>query len=386
MKHVLVVGGGPAGLAAAEAAAQAGLRVTVTDGKPSLARKFLMAGKSGLNITKDEPIERFIAHYDPSWIQNTVRDFGPDDVCEWARALDQDLFIGTTNRVFPKTMKASPLLRAWLAKLADMGVEFRRQHLWKGGLYNPTFTTPSGPVQIDADAVVFAMGGASWSRLGSTGHWANSFAAEGVELTPFQPSNVGLTLPWSEKMVQHFGAPVKNTALLAGGTSGRGEWVISKHGLEGAGIYAMIPQLRKTPDLAIDFAPDLTVDEIKTRLGKTRKSDSLGNRIRKAMRWDAAKLSVFFEFRDKAEPLETAIKRSKVPCGGPRPMDEAISTAGGIAQSAFDDGFMLKASPGAFVAGEMLDWDAPTGGYLITACLATGYAAGRHAAAFAKAQ
>ena len=382
----LVIGGGPAGLAAAEVLSAAGHDVVLCEAKPSVGRKFLMAGKSGLNLTKAEATDRFTAAYGGAadWLAPMLAACGPQAVSDWAEGLGQPVFTGSTGRVFPVAMKASPLLRAWLARLGQAGVAVRTRWRWTGW-DGPaaTFETPEGPARLTADATVLALGGASWARLGSDGAWADRLAASGVPLAAFAPSNVGLSVRWSDHMAQHFGAPVKAAALRAGGAVSRGEFTISVRGLEGAGVYALTPPLRAGAALTLDLVPDLTADRAAARLARTGKA-SVSNRLRKALRLTPAAIALAQEWGRPlpadAQALAAALKALPVRHDGLRPMDEAISTAGGIRRDGLTDDLMLTARPGVFAAGEMLDWEAPTGGYLLTACLATGRHAGRAAA------
>ena len=375
---VLVVGAGPAGLMAAEELGRAGLRVLVADRMPSPARKFLMAGKSGLNLAKDEGASRFAMAYGEGAgpVPAIIAGYGPPEIRAWAEGLGQPLFTGSTGRLFPVAMKASPLLRAWLARLDGYGVQLRTRWTWTG----EGFDTPDGPVRVEARATVLAMGGASWRRLGSDGAWAARFAAEGLPVAPFAPANAGLSVTWSDHMAPHFGAPVKNVALLAGDVAVRGESVIARTGLEGGGIYAVSRAVREGAPLALDLKPDLSEAGIRARLARAR--GSLGNRLRK-LGLDGAQRALFMEFaRPLPDDPAPVIKRLPVAHDGLRPLDEAISTAGGLMWDALDADLMLKDRPGTFACGEMLDWEAPTGGYLLTACLATGRHAGQAAVRF----
>ena len=391
---VLVVGAGPAGLMAAEQAAQAGMRVAVAEAMPSPARKFLMAGKSGLNLTKAEKPEAFLQYFDAiSSLKPILSEFGPDEVIGFAEGLGQEVFTGSTGRVFPTRMKASPLLRAWLARLDALGVVLLRRHRWIGPLTPHTqhlFETPKGKVPLTAGALILALGGASWARLGSDGAWQRAVAAAGLPIAAMQASNVGMQRAWSAHMQPFFGQPVKNVELTVAGQRSRGEFVITQSGVEGGAIYALGRMLRQTPLAQIDFAPQLSVQVLRAMISNRKPKDSLGNFLRKSVKLDATKRALLFELtrpmpRD-TEGLVTAIKAAPLPLAGSRPIDEAISTAGGLSWEALTAELMLKDVPGVFCAGEMLDWDAPTGGYLITACLATGRWAGRAAADYLSAK
>jgi uncharacterized flavoprotein (TIGR03862 family) len=391
---VLVVGAGPAGLMAAEQAAQAGMRVAVAEAMPSPARKFLMAGKSGLNLTKAEKPEAFLQYFDAiSSLKPILSEFGPDEVIGFAEGLGQEVFTGSTGRVFPTRMKASPLLRAWLARLDALGVVLLRRHRWVGPLTPHTqhlFETPKGKVPLTAGALILALGGASWARLGSDGAWQRAVAAAGLPIAPMQASNVGMQRAWSAHMQPFFGQPVKNVELTVAGQRSRGEFVITQSGVEGGAIYALGRMLRQTPLVQIDFAPQLSVQVLRAMISNRKPKESLGNFLRKSVKLDATKRALLFELnrpmpRD-TEGLVTAIKAAPLTLAGSRPIDEAISTAGGLSWEALTAELMLKDVPGVFCAGEMLDWDAPTGGYLITACLATGRWAGRAAADYLSAK
>lgn len=381
----LVIGAGPAGLMAAEEMAKAGMKVIVCEAKPSVARKFLMAGKSGLNLTKAEPEAQFNAAFAEAapWLAPMLHAFGPEQVQAWARALGQEVFTGSTGRVFPVVMKGSPLLRAWLARLSDLGVEVRTRWRWTSRQAEGWhFQTPEGTQILQADRVILAMGGASWSRLGSDGAWAPYLVDMGAEVAPFQPANAGLLCQWSDHMQKHFGAALKGIALTSGGLSGRGEIAISARGLEGGGLYPLTPALRTGHDLILDLFPDVHADALVKRLIPKGK-DSLSNRLRKAGLSPAATallMEVARPLPNDPEALAGRLKALKIPHQGPRPMDEAISTAGGITRASLGADLQLLAQTNVFAAGEMLDWEAPTGGYLLTACFATGRWAGRCAA------
>ncbi|SFQ95200.1 TIGR03862 family flavoprotein [Poseidonocella sedimentorum] len=390
MTQALVIGGGPAGLMAAEVMAQDGLSVIVAEAMPTVGRKLLMAGKSGLNLTKEEPRESFLAafHPLPAPLHRALEDFDSAAVQRWAEGLGQPVFTGSTGRVFPKAMKASPLLRAWLARLRDGGVEIRTRWRWTGweaGRFS--FITPDGPAVLTPQVCVMALGGASWSRLGSDGAWRGLFDANGLASAPFAPANAGLRVAWTEHMRKHFGTPLKNIALRAGPLRSRGEIVLSERGLEGGGIYAVFRAVREGHPLVVDTLPDLSADEVRARLERPRGKSSLANHLRKRLTLTPAAIALAREFGtlpSAPDTLAQHLKALTIRHDGPRPMDEAISTAGGLAFAGVDDTLMLKGRPGCFVAGEMLDWEAPTGGYLLTACLATGRHAGKNAARFAK--
>lgn len=374
----LVIGAGPAGLMAAEELVKSGAQVVVIEAKPTVARKFLMAGKSGLNVTKDEAWETFVVRYDCPHLRPILQDFGPEQVQDWCRALGQDVYTGSSGRVFPVAMKASPLLRAWLSRLTSQGVEIRTRWRWTGFDGDVlTFDTPAGPQTLAPRVTILALGGASWSRLGSDGAWVPWLRERGVRITDWKPANMGFRVDWSPHMAPVFGQPVKGVALIAGMHRERGEFVISANGLEGGGIYSVYKYLRDAYTLALDLLPDLGQDEITRRLSKMKPGDSVTNRLRK-LGLDRTRIALVMEF-SRADPF-ARLKHLPIPLQGPRPLDEAISVAGGIAWDALTPDLELKALPGIFAAGEMLDWEAPTGGYLLTAAWATGRWAGQAAA------
>lgn len=363
---------------AAEELAKAGVKVVVCEGKSSIGRKFLMAGKSGLNLTKDEDLGAFAAQYDTPALLPMLSNFGPREVRIWCRALGQEVFTGSSGRVFPVAMKASPLLRAWAERLASLGVEIRTRWRWTG-FDGPgfRFDTPDGEQVLTPSVTVLALGGASWQRLGSDAAWVPWLAAKGVAIAPWRPANMGFHVDWSPRMAPHFGQPVKGVTLIAGDQRERGEFVISAKGIEGGGIYAVSRALREGATLALDLLPNLSGSEIATRLSRMKPGESTVNRLRK-LGLDKVQTALMMEFA-RAGPFRQ-LKRLQIPLSGPRPLDEAISVGGGVEWASVTDGLELCALPGVFVAGEMLDWEAPTGGYLLTACLATGRWAGQAAA------
>ena len=388
-KTAAVIGGGPAGLMAAEMLAKAGVSVTVYDAKPSLGRKFLMAGKSGLNITKDEGLEALLENYGAhsEEMRPMVSMFDSSKVKGWVRSLDQPIFIGSSRRVFPEAMKASPLLRAWFARLDELGVT--RLARWKfkdfngGGL---EFDTPEGPQTVQTDVTVLALGGASWAKLGSDGLWNKLLADRDIPVVPFGAVNVGLRVDWSEHMAKHFGTPIKTVAWTVNGETSRGEAVVSIRGIEGGGVYSLSEAVGAGADLTMDLLPDVKLEDVAHRLFKPRGKTSLSNHLRKALRMSPVKIALLQELGrplpEEAEKLAQLIKALPVPVTGLNPMDEAISTSGGVAWEALDESLMIRELPGVFCAGEMLDWAAPTGGYLLNGCLATGRWAGISAIRF----
>ena len=386
-KKILIVGGGPAGLMAADFASRSGVEVTLADSMPTFGRKFLMAGKSGLNLTMHEDDITFqtrIIHNNTT-IEKALEEFGPIEVIEWANSLGIKTFVGSTGRVFPTEMKASPLLRNWISRLDELGVS--RQNRWKlKSISNKvaTFETPQGLLNKSADGIVLALGGASWPKLGSNGDWKSLF--DPAELESFQASNCSFIVKWSIKMSKYFGQPLKSIKLSAGSQSSRGEIIISQKGIEGGGIYSLSAQLKKGEDLILDLLPDWDNDKILKLLTMPWGKSSSSNVLRKRLKLEPIKQAILREFAMDVfkEPalLTKSIKSLKIPLNGTGPIKTAISTSGGVKMGSIDENFMLRGRPGVFCAGEMLDWDAPTGGYLITTCLATGRMAGKRAVQF----
>lgn len=394
-QHVTIIGGGPAGLMAAEVLSQAGLRVDVYDGMPSVGRKFLLAGVGGMNITHSEAYPAFLSRYAERAPQMAplLRAFGAQALCEWIHGLGIDTFVGTSGRVFPTDMKAAPLLRAWLKRLRDHGVVIHTRHRWLGWSADGSLLihSPDGEKTIHSDAVLLALGGGSWSRLGSDGTWLKRLEAKGVPCAPLQPSNCGFEVSaWSELMVSKFaGAPLKNVAIGLGDDKLRlGECVITASGIEGSLIYALSAPIREAINrngaatVHIDLLPSKPLDKVQAALAKPRGSRSMSKHLHSQLGLDGVKAALLRElapaehFNDPAQ-LAVAIKALPLSLVKTRPMDEAISTAGGVPFEALDERLMLKQLPGVFCAGEMLDWEAPTGGYLLTGCFASGRAAGR---------
>ena len=353
--------------------------MVLCEAKPSVGRKLLMAGKSGLNLTMDAPVAQAIGVCGEAadWLAPMLEAFGPAEVMAWAEGLGQELFTGSSGRVFPKAMKASPLLRAWLRRLEGLGVEIRTRWRWTGWRGDAAlFETPEGAREVWADVTILALGGASWARLGSDGAWAGALEAAGAPLAPFAPANAAVAVGWSAHMAPHFGAPLKGVGWRAGDHASRGEAILSARGLEGGGIYAVSRGVREGAALRLDLAPDLSAEALTARLAQPRGKASLSNHLRRQLKLVPVKRALLMEcarpLPDAPAALAAAIKGLVIPVYGLRPMDEAISTAGGIMRRGLDNRLMLTARPGVFAAGEMLDWEAPTGGYLLTTCLATG--------------
>jgi uncharacterized flavoprotein (TIGR03862 family) len=389
MKTVHVIGAGPAGLMAAERLATGGVRVVVHDAMPSVARKFLMAGRGGLNLTHSEPLDAFLGRYNEaapvvsSWLDR----FSPTRLIGWAEGLGQATFTGSSGRVFPRTMKASPLLRAWLGRLSELGVEVRTRSRWTGRRDGGwVFSDPAGETVERPDAVVLALGGASWPRLGSDGSWADHLREAGVAVADFKPSNVGFDVAWSEVLIERFaGQPLKPVGLSHAGQSVRGEVMLTRYGLEGGAIYALSAGLRDAilrdgkAELVVDLRPDLSIDALALKLTRPRGKDSVTNWLRKAGGLSPVAVGLIREIPgaipEGSDKLARRIKAVRLSLTGVQGLERAISSAGGVRLDQVDERLMLKALPGVFVAGEMLDWEAPTGGYLLQASFATGVVA-----------
>ncbi|MBA2124745.1 aminoacetone oxidase family FAD-binding enzyme [Hyphomicrobium methylovorum] len=384
-REIAIIGAGPAGLFAAETIAAKGHRVTIYERMPSPARKFLLAGRGGLNLTHSEDLSAFLARYgtEADRIRAAVTDFPAAELIQWADGLGAETFVGSSGRIFPKSMKASPLLRAWLRRLDGLGVTIRTRHRWVGFGENGAlvFETPDdAALRVTPAATLLALGGASWPRLGSNGQWTKILDNAGVGLTPLSPANCGVTVAWSAIFRDRFeGSALKRVALSVGEDRARGEAIVTRGGLEGGVVYALGPAIRERltrdgfAEAAIDLKPDMTAAEIQSRLSKPRGKTSMTNFLRKAVALDPVAIGLLRESRLPLGPdaLAHHIKATTVRVTGLAGMDRAISTAGGIAWRSVDDRLMLTSRPGVFVAGEMLDWEAPTGGYLLQGTFAT---------------
>ena len=366
--EVKIIGAGPAGLMAAEVLATAGHKVTIDDHMPAPARKFLLAGRGGLNLTHSEPLDTFLERYGEAqgFLEPAIRAFPPDALIAWANGLGIETFVGSSGRVFPKQMKASPLLRAWLRRLDSLGVKLVTRSEWQG---------------FDGTPTILALGGASWPHLGSDAAWLPIFAGKGITVHPFKPANSRFLVHWSPVFRQKFaGTPVKNIALTYAGKRVRGELMISQEGIEGGAIYAISKGLREKPGhpLVIDFRPDIGEDVLAQRLNKPRGKDSLSNYLRKVAGLSPVAINLLRE--TGTAPDAKGIKAMELKLERPAGITRAISSAGGVAREELDEGFQLRKVPLTYCVGEMLDWEAPTGGYLLQACFSTGVAAARHLA------
>ncbi len=387
-----VIGGGPAGLMAAEVLIRAGVGVDLYDAMPSVGRKFLMAGKGGLNLTHSEPLAAFLGRYGErrSQLEPWLAAFDPLALREWARQLGVDTFVGSSGRVFPISMKAAPLLRAWLHRLRAAGVKFHMRHRWLGWHEAGTlhFATPVGETTVRADAVVLALGGGSWAKLGSDGAWLPILADAGVTVAPLRPANCGFDVQWSDHFRGRFaGQPVKSIVATFAGERRQGEFVVTGHGVEGGVIYGLSARLRDAieatgvAELHIDLTPGKSLERVVDEVAHPRGARSMGSHLQSRAGIAGVKAGLLRECASReefADPVRLAatIKALPLRLVAPRPLDEAISSAGGVTFSALDERLMLRDLPGVFCAGEMLDWEAPTGGYLLTGCLASGRIAG----------
>ena len=397
---VAVVGGGPAGLMAAEVLSAHGAAVTVYERMPSVGRKLLMAGRGGLNLTHGEDLDRFLSHYGAAEprLRDAIAAFPPQAVRAWSEGLGQPTFVGSSGRVFPVAMKASPLLRAWLARLRERGVRFALHHRWTGWdrVGRLSFCGPDGAhVAVESDATVLALGGASWPRLGSDGSFVATLEGAGVAVAPLKPANCGFLTSWSDHFRSRFeGEPLKRIRLSFGDASARGEALVTASGLEGGAVYALSAPIRDAiaakgeATLAVDLRPDLAADALGARLRAPRGKQSLSSFLRAAGRLSPVAVALLHEATLATgatlgtlspDDLARLIKAVPVRLTGVAPLARAISTAGGVSLDEVDQDFMLRRRPGVFAAGEMLDWEAPTGGYLLQACFATGAAAARGA-------
>ena len=405
MGSVVIIGGGPAGLMAAEAAVAAGVTVDLYDAMPSVGRKFLLAGKGGLNLTHSEPMESFLSRYGASraFIEPSIRSFTPSALQAWARGLGVETFIGTSGRIFPTDLKAAPLLRTWLRRLRLNGVRFHVRHRWCGWDEQGRllFITDDGMLSVRVDAVVLAMGGGSWPQLGSNGEWVKTLSERQVPIVPMKPANCGFDVRWSEHFRTRFaGHPVKTVALVVRATDGTeirhmGEFVVTANGVEGGIVYMGSAAVREmiaaegTATVWLDLTPDRMLKQLTQDLSRPRGKRTVATHLKRCAGITGVKAGLLREvvpndvFTDPAR-LAAAIKSLPLTLVAPRPIEEVISTAGGLSFEALDANFMVRSLPGVFCAGEMLDWEAPTGGYLLTACLATGRLAGGKAAQWSK--
>ncbi len=391
--RVAIIGGGPAGLMAAEVLGQAGVNVDLYDAMPSVGRKFLLAGVGGMNITHAEDYAAFVSRYGERAgdLRPLLDAFSPDSLREWIHGLGIDTFVGSSGRVFPSDMKAAPLLRAWLKRLRESGVQLHTRQRWLGWDEHGALRIagPQGESRVEADATLLALGGGSWARLGSDGAWVPLLQNRGIAIAPLQPANCGFEVAgWSEHLREKFaGAPLKTVSLaLPGEAPRKGEFVLTATGIEGSLVYALSAPIRNTINrdgvatVLLDLLPDRTLTQIASALARPRGSQSMAKHLHRQLKFDGVKAALLRELTDATtfqapQALAAAIKALPIRLVRPRPLDEAISSAGGVPFEDLDEGLMLRRLPGVFCAGEMLDWEAPTGGYLLTACFASGRAA-----------
>ena len=391
--RVAIIGGGPAGLMAAEVLGQAGVNVDLYDAMPSVGRKFLLAGVGGMNITHAEDYAAFVSRYAERAgdLRPLLDAFSPDSLRKWIHGLGIDTFVGSSGRVFPSDMKAAPLLRAWLKRLRESGVQLHTRQRWLGWDEHGALRIagPQGETQVEADATLLALGGGSWARLGSDGAWVPSLQNRGIAIAPLQPANCGFEVAgWSEHLREKFaGAPLKTVSLaLPGEAPRKGEFVLTATGIEGSLVYALSAPIRNTINrdgaatVLLDLLPDRTLTQIASALARPRGSQSMAKHLHRQLKLDGVKAALLRELTDATtfqapQALAAAIKALPIRLVRPRPLDEAISSAGGVPFEELDEDLMLRRLPGVFCAGEMLDWEAPTGGYLLTACFASGRAA-----------
>lgn len=395
-----IVGGGPAGLIAAEVLAGDGFAVTVYEHRPSVGRKLLLAGRGGLNLTHSEPLDVMIRRYDASdWMAPLLAEFGPEDLRAWAASLGEETFVGSSGRVFPVSFRATPLLRSWLRRLDDLGVEFATRHRWLGWADDGShrFANAEGSeIGVHADVTVLALGGASWPRVGSDGSWVPVLESAGIDVTSLRPANAGVAVNWSQGFVERFaGQPLKNVALTAGASTVRGDAIVTTAGLEGGPVYAVGREVRTELDttgtctITIDLHPDQTATRLARRLERRRPKDSVTTWLRRSLGLDPVAINLLREavglrLPERPDQLAALVKRVPLRVDSLMPLDRAISTAGGIALDELDGGLMLQRRPGTFVAGEMIDWEAPTGGYLLQASFASGVVAARAASRWSR--
>ncbi len=399
-KNIAIIGGGPSGLMAAEIIAASGHRVTIYDAMPTMGRKFLLAGRGGLNLSHSEPLEKFITRYfeASNWLAPYIEAYDPQKLRKWCEELGEETFIGTSGRIFPRSMKASPLLRAWLKRLDHLGVEYRLRHLWQGFEGENLIFSDAAKniIKVKADATLLALGGASWPHLGSTGSWVEILSKYGVKISELRPSNCGFVTKWSDYLITKFaGTPLKAIAVKHQNFSHKGEIIITKQGIEGGPVYALSSSLRASIKsegkavLYLDLRPEMSVEKLAQKL-QIRSKESLSNYLRKAG-FPAVASALLHELipaaqlaKTTSETLANHLKNLPITLTAPTDIARAISTAGGISRESLDENFMLKTKPGIFAAGEMLDWEAPTGGYLLQGCFSTAVAAAKGMLDFVK--